>query len=184
MAGGGRVHDRALLDALEALTPESIEATVWRVARSGRDPLRGTAAFGRWTSTGEFEVLYTSLLREGALAEVGYRLGLEPVWPTQIQHQIHAIEIQTERTLRLASLEQLSKLGVDTTRYESFDYSATQAISAAVHFLEFDGLLVPSARYQCSNLVLFLDRLQDPGIRLVSTERVDWANWRRRNRRT
>jgi hypothetical protein len=185
MALGRRVHDRAILDALEALHSESVDATVWRLIRKGRDPLRGAAANGRWSPSGEFEVLYTSFLREGALAEIGYRLSLEPVWPSLIEHEIHTIEIQTGRTLRLADLNQLATLGVDVSRYETFDYRATQAISAAAHFLEFDGLIVPSARYRCSNLVLFLDRLPQPGrLHLVKSENVDWNDWRHQNRRT
>ena len=34
-----------------------------------------------------------------------------------------------------------------------------QAIAAAAHFLEFDGLIVPSARAPVLNLVLFLDQV-------------------------
>ncbi|HEY5552425.1 MAG TPA: RES family NAD+ phosphorylase [Opitutaceae bacterium] len=177
-----RIHDRAILDALEALTPEPLATTTWRIVRKGRDPLRGSAAFGRWTPIGEFEVLYTSLARDGALAEVGYRLGLEPVWPTRIQHRLHEIAVRTARTLRLADLAALAPLGVDVNRYESFDYSATRAIAAAAHFLEFDGLIVPSARYQGSNLVLFTDRVPAAGLKVLRGEDVNWKEWRKVNR--
>ena len=61
---------------------EALKKVVWRVARRGRDPLRGAIANGRWSAIGEFEVLYTSLEADGALAEVGHRLSLEPVWPS------------------------------------------------------------------------------------------------------
>jgi hypothetical protein len=61
---------------------------------------------------------------------------------------------------------------------------ASQAIAAAAHFLEFDGMLVPSARFACSNLVLFTDRVSQIGhLQLVSSEDVDWADWRKKNRR-
>ena len=182
MIGGGRVHDRAILDILEGLETEAIEMTVWRVIRKGRDPLRGAVANGRWNATGEFEVLYTSLEREGAVAEVGYRLSLEPVWPSLIEHEIHTLKVKTERTLRFESLEELQKLGINTSRYESFEYNESQATAAAAHFLEFDALMVPSARFECSNLVLFLDRAVALP-QLVHTEEVDWATWRKRVRR-
>src|SRR6266404_5750678 len=71
-----RIHDGVVLDALEALDPEPFRGAVWRVTRRGREPLRGAAAHGRWSASGEFEVLYTSLARDGALAEIGYRLSL------------------------------------------------------------------------------------------------------------
>jgi hypothetical protein len=64
MIGRRSVHDRSILDALEAIDPERFAGEVWRVARKGRDALRGSAANGRWSpSSGEFEVLYTSLER-------------------------------------------------------------------------------------------------------------------------
>jgi hypothetical protein len=170
---------------LEKLDPEPFDADVWRVARTGRDPLRGSSANGRWGAPGELEVLYTSELRDGALAEVGFRLSLEPVWPSLIQHQIHALAVTAERTLRLVDMRELENLGVDSSRYETFEYGATQAIAAAAHFLEFDGILVPSARFSCSNLVLFTDRVSQNGrLQLVSSEDVDWTDWRRKNRRT
>jgi hypothetical protein len=173
------VHDRGVLDALEAMDPEPFAGEAWRVTRKGRDPLRGSAANGRWSpSGGEFEVLYTSLEREGALAEIGYRLSLEPVWPSRIEHEIHLIEVETERTLRFASLESLAALGVAIARYHTFEYQATQAIAAAAYFLEFDSLIVPSARFPCANLVLFTERAT--GLVLKNSQAVDWNTWRRR----
>ena len=181
MGSRGRVHDRAILDTLEAIGHAPFEGDVWRITRKGRDAKRGTSAGGRWSPPGEFEVLYTSSTREGALAEVGYRLSLEPVWPSRIDHEIHLIDLGLERTLRLADLSRLSPLGVDIARYESFEYGATQAIASAAHFLDFDGLLVPSARFACSNAVVFLDRLgPDHRLDVRETKPVDWSNWRRK----
>lgn len=144
--------------------------------------MRGAVANGRWNAIGEFEVLYTSLVSEGALAEVGFRLSLEPVWPSKIEHEIHTLRIKADRGLILDDLRDLEKLGVNTARYETFDYAATQAIAAAAYFLEFDAVVVPSARYETSNLVVFLDRLQTPP-ELINTSSVDWSIWRAKRRR-
>jgi RES domain-containing protein len=182
MAGAARVHDRAILDALENLESKSVEKTCWRVVRKGRDPLRGAVANGRWNAIGEFEVLYTSLKSEGALAEVGYRLSLEPVWPSRIQHEIHTLRIKADRALIFENLQQLERVGVNIAKFESFEYSSTQAVAAAAHFLEFDALIVPSARYDAQNLVIFLDRLQTPP-ELINTDTVNWTAWRARMRR-
>jgi hypothetical protein len=185
MASRGRVHDRSVLDALEKLRPEPFDSDVWRVARKGRDPLTGSSANGRSGAPGELEVLYASEARDGALTEVGFRLSLEPVWPSRKQHQIHVLAVRAERLLRLVDMRELEKLGVDISRYETFDYGATQAIAAAAHFLEFDGLLVPSARFACNNLALFTDRVSHAGdLQLVSSEDVDWEEWRKKNRRS
>jgi RES domain-containing protein len=184
MVRSGRVHDRAILDALDAMTPVRFENKVWRITRAGYDATRGSAANGRWSPGCNVEVLYTSLAREGALAEIGYRLSLEPVWPSRIHHEIHQITALSERNLAFASIASLAPLGVDVSKYESFDYTATQALAAAAHFLEFDGLLVPSARHNSMNLVLFMDRGVSGSFEVTSSEPVDWAAWRGQRRRS
>jgi hypothetical protein len=174
----GRVHDRALLDALETTAPVAFDGGVWRVAGAGRDPLRGSTANGRWSPGGTIEMLYTSLERDGALAEIGFRLSLEPVWPSRLRHDIHALNVRTARTLAFADVAALAAFGVDVARYETFDYAATQALAAAAYFMEFDGLLAPSGRHPGRNLVLFMDR--DVSLRVLGAEPVDWTAWRAR----
>jgi RES domain-containing protein len=178
MSTSGRVHDRAILDALEAIDPVRFDGTVWRITKAGREPTRGSSASGRWSPGGTVEVLYTSLKREGALAEIGFRLALEPVWPSRLKHVIHELSTQTERGLRFADVASLAPLGVDVARYESFDYDATQALAAAAHFLEFDGLIVPSARHSSLNFVQFMDRSSAGLLEVKSSEPVDWSAWR------
>lgn len=178
MATTGRVHDRAILDALEAIDPVLFEGSVWRLARAGRPPARGSAANGRWSPGGTVEVLYTSLERAGALAEIGYRLSLEPVWPSRIAHELHELSARAERALRFARVADLAPLGVDVARYASFDYGATQALAAAAHFLEFDGLIAPGARHESHNLVLFMDRDAARSLAVRASEPVDWSAWR------
>lgn len=181
MIGRRPVHDRGILDALEAINPEPFRGEVWRVTRKGREALRGSTAHGRWSPSDEFEVLYTSLGRDGALAEIGYRLSLEPVWPSRIEHEIHLIEVETERTLRFASTESLVALGVESARYHTFEYQATQAIAAAAYFLEFDSLIVPGARFDCANLVIFTERVTS--LMSKGSQPVDWEGWRRQHGR-
>jgi RES domain-containing protein len=180
MIGSGLVHDRSILDALEEIAPVSLDSSVWRITRAGRDPVQGSSANGRWSPGGATEVLYTALERDGALAEIGFRLSLEPVWPSRIQHEMHEIRVQTAKTLQFADVGSLARFGVDGARYESFDYAATQALAAAAHFMEFDGLLVPSARHASSNLVIFMDRDGAASLEVLGRETVDWTAWRRR----
>ena len=179
MENRGRVHDRTILDALEAIGWELFDSRVWRVTREGREPTIGSAAGGRWSPPGEFEVLYTCLERVGALAEIGFRLSLEPIWPSRMLHEIHEIDLKLEKSLKLADLSKLQILGVDISKYQSFDYEQTQSIASAAHFLGFDGLVVPSARYNCLNAIVFSDSLgPDFKLEVVNTESVDWAVWK------
>lgn len=186
MTTGGlsRQHDRELLDALESRPSEAFTGDTWRVTAKGRDALRGSTAGGRWSPPGEFEVLYTSLARAGALAEIGYRLSLEPVWPSRLEHELHRITARTNCSLRFADVGSLSTFGVDVRRYATFEYSITQAIAAAAFFLDFDGLIVPSARSTALNLVIFSEKL-DVGERLKveASEPVDWSAWQSQQRK-
>lgn len=169
-------HDRSLLDALDVPSVR-FSKSVWRITRSGRDPLRGSALNGRWGVSGEFSVLYTSCEREGALAEIGFRLALEPIWPSRIEHTLHQLEVECDKVLDLSDIDDLGKLGVDVKKYQSLDYSVTSKIASAADFLEFEAMLVPCARYPCSNLVIFSDRPSK--VERVNFFSVDWDTWRR-----
>ena len=121
-------------------------------------------------------VLYTSLCFEGALAELSYYWGQLTPYPTK-PAVIHRIAVTADRSLRLKRGD-LEQLGVDFTRYHERDYRRCQEIGAAVSFLECDGLIVPSARWDTNNLVLFVEnhRLKNE-LRVVSSEPVDWLQW-------
>jgi len=93
---------------------------------------------------------------------------------------MHEIGVQAERTLNLAGMASLGPFGIDVSRYASFDCTATQAAAAAAHFLEFDGLIVPSARHQSQNLVIFMDRDAAGTLDVRASEAVDWNAWRAR----
>lgn len=103
------------------------------------------------------------------------------MWPSRIEQEIHAIRAEAERALRFADLASLPPFGIDISRYRTFEYAATQALAAAANLPEFDGLIVPSARFDCANLVLFVERA--PNLALVATQAVDWDVWRRSRRR-
>ena len=64
------VHHRDLLDRLDALPKESFSGDVFRATRQNLDPLASLYSCGRWMRRDGAGVLYTSLAREGALAEI------------------------------------------------------------------------------------------------------------------
>lgn len=176
-----RARDLELLDALDAHEGVSFEGDVWRIVRAERDMLEGAASKARW-EPGAFDVLYTSLEREGALEEVYFHLSRQPVFPSKMQSVLHRICVRTRRTLKLADLAALAALGVTTERYGDLSYDRTQEIGDAAFFLGFDGILAPSARFACQNLVLFMDRLEPGDLIVGGSEPVDWAAWRKARR--
>jgi RES domain-containing protein len=178
-----QARDHELLDAIDSFKRERVEADVWRVVREGRDPTLGGPSRSRWCN-GHFDVLYTSLEFDGAIAEIHALLSLQPVFPSKDRWFVHKLRIVADQSLRLADLPALGRLGVDTARYAERDYRRTQDIADAAYFLGFDGLMVPSARFTCLNLVVFTDRIPPGQIEISerSADPIDWRAWRKKTR--
>ncbi len=152
----GSARDPQLLDALDARPLQSFQGHVWRVVRVGRNPVEPSKAGGRWDRRG-FDVLYTALEEDGAIAELDYHLRLQPVFPSKYRAEVHELAVATERALYFTSLDELVPLGVDPARYREPLYSLSQEIGDAAAFLGVAALVVPNARWACQNAVLMLD---------------------------
>jgi RES domain-containing protein len=170
------VRDFALLDALQALQPIAFDGPVWRVCREGRDPTLAAPSLSRWCD-GAFPVLYTSQERDGAIAEISSFLRLQPVLPSKTRWFAHQLELAIAHVARFADLSALAGLGVDVKAYGARQYARTAEIAEAANFLGFDGLIAPSARWSCANIMVFADNASDSAVRLISTEAapIDWA---------
>lgn len=91
---------------------------------------------------------------------------------------IHKIEVEVKKAINIGSLEELEKLGVDVSRYGERTYDRTQQIGDAANFLEYDALFVPSARWDCNNLVLFVaNHSTDLNLQVVESDEVNWDEW-------
>lgn len=180
MADARQARDLILLDAIDACPKQRFEGIVWRVCREGRDPLLASSARGRWSNE-RVETLYTTLAANGAIAEVHALLASQPVFPTRVRFFLHSISVQCKRVLKVPTLEEIAAFGVDAGRFKLREYDRTQEIADAAHFLGFDGLLVPSARWDGANLVLFTDRLAPSEMTLKRSEKrpIDWEAWKK-----
>lgn len=176
------IHDRDLLDRLSGFPPLTFDDAVFRATRQGLDPLTGSYAGGRWAPRDSTSVLYTSVERDGALAEITFHLSQLDPWPSK-PIKLHQLHVSARSVIRLLRAD-LSGLGVEWGDYGSLNYARTQQIGAAVAFLECDGLIAPSARWSCENLMLFMDnhRLKER-LDLKHTETVDWIAWGRQHGR-
>ena len=178
---------------MEELTVAPYEGRVWRVVREGRDPCQGASAGNRW-DTGNFDVLYTSLDRMGAIAEMYFHLKAgQPVFPSKLRYTLHEIEVSIHGVYDLSDRQLLSRLGVDIGNFGRLDYLSRtleyptcQQVGEAAHFLgsmapsDPSGIIVPNARYACSNLVIFCQHTAPDQIELVNDHGlVDWSELRR-----
>jgi hypothetical protein len=108
-------------------------------------------------------------------------LNLQPAFPSSISFHVHHLRVSVQQSLHLVDLPTLARLGVATDRYQERDYTKTQEIADAAFFLGFDGLFVPSARWACTNAVLFTDKIEPAQLSIDETEQdaIDWQQWRR-----
>ncbi|MFQ5774977.1 MAG: RES family NAD+ phosphorylase [Kiloniellaceae bacterium] len=172
------VHDPDLLDALESMEPRSFDGVVWRVTWATRNPLAGGTGGGRWHPPNDFEALYTSFDENGAMAEVYHHLSKAPVFSSS-HVRMNKLRVRTERTLVFNDVAALEMVGVDEEAFRRGDISRSREIGAAARFLDMDGLIVPSARWPCTNLVLFLDRSPHlETLKVLDTREVNWPAWR------
>jgi len=185
MAVVHRARDSSLLDALEYIEPVELKGTIWRVVREGHDVLAASAAGGRWDD-GTFDVLYTSKAADGAAAEVHYHLSRgQPVFPSRIKHRLYQLSLATKKVLLLPDLPTIAKLGVEVGRYGSLSYNErqseyprTQEVAETAHFLGFDAVVAPNARWECLNVVLFLDRIRPEECEIARDHgRIEWKRW-------
>ena len=175
------IHDPNLLDRLSEFHSERFEGEVFRATRKSADPVAASISGGRWAPPPDGEaghsVLYTSLERDGAIAEVASFLAqLTPI-PGPCQIKVTRLAVSTSHTLRLVRSD-LAALGVDMARYGERDYGRTQEIGAALVFLGFDGLIAPSARWSCDNLMIFgVNHALPKTLEAVDEEQVEWRAW-------
>ena len=175
------IHDPQLLDRLSAFDPIKFDGEVFRATRTNLDPLTPSTSGGRWAPKNGPAVLYMSTQHEGALAEIAFHWSQFHPLPSK-PAALHRIGLATRRTMRLLRAD-LDDLGVDWARYGEISYERSQAIGAAVAFLECDGLLAPSARWSCDTVVLFMDNhAPDNRLKVLATEKaIDWLTWARAN---
>ena len=177
MSTSRRARDVQLLDALAGLQPVAVNATVWRVVRSGQNPVLGNPSAGRW-DPGQFDVLYTCFDPHGAVSEMYYHLSRQPVFPSKIDFSLNEITVNTQKTLKFADVRASKPFGVEEADYAGILYENTQRIGDAAAFLDFDGIIAPSARWQCLNLTLFTNRIAAENVALKSSATIDWDDWK------
>lgn len=179
-----RSRDVALIDALDSRGGLAVDEFVWRIVREGREATDCTSSGGRWDD-GTFDVLYTSRTRECSLAEMDFHLrrGL-PLIPSKPTFVLYELRVRLHKVLDLSSLASLSALGLDSAAFGRISYAghraeypSTQEIAEVAHFLGFDGLLVPSARVDGLNIIVFCDRTAPDQLEVKTIHGpIDWAS--------
>ncbi|MBV2138953.1 MAG: RES family NAD+ phosphorylase [Candidatus Thiodiazotropha sp. (ex Ctena orbiculata)] len=170
------VHDSDLLDKLSSLEVTHFKGEVFRATRKNLDPLAASSNGGRWMPRNEMNVLYTSLMEDGAIAELTYHWGMLDPRPSKPAN-LSRIKADLPQSMRILRTD-LETLGIQEHEYQKINYEKMQKIGHASAFLEFHGLLVPSARWNCENLIIFTENiLQLEPLELIDEKEVDWVKW-------
>ena len=175
------LHEQHIIDVLSRRTTLEFAGEVFRATRLNADPLAPSSNGGRWAPPGEadagFSVLYTSLEKNGAIAEVASFLADQTPLPREQELKVTRLAVTAPKTMTFVEAD-FPSLEIDSVRFGERDYERTQKIGAALIFLGIDGLVAPSARWGCSNLMIYSDNhsLNDK-LEVIEDERVFWRNW-------
>jgi RES domain-containing protein len=166
------VYEPELLDKLEEVGGAPLDVIVWRHMFNELDPARANTRGARWNPPG-IAAIYTSAAREIALAEAEYAIASQPVRPST-SRQVYRIRITVMKAIDLSDREVLAGVGIGNDELTAARQDACQTVGGAVHWLGFDGLLVPSARAAGTNLVLYADRLGvDAAFEIIAREDLE-----------
>jgi hypothetical protein len=77
-------------------------------------------------------------------------------------------------------MDVMVSLGVDPARYRDMLCEPTEAIGDAAHFLGFDSIIAPNARWSCNNLILFTDQIALDDLEVIESSQVNWTEWRKK----
>lgn len=172
------VHDTRILDFLDDCEKIAFSGTVYRVTLREVNPVAPSLRGGRWMLPNQTAVLYTSLLEDGAIAEIAYHYArfTPPPQPIVV---LHEIQVGTRKTARITR-DDLEALDIDAVQLSGDDPRPTQRVGAAAAFLGFDGILVPSLRWETENLVIFADNHGfDTELTVLESRELDWTHWAR-----
>ena len=176
------IHESNILDQLSKLDIVEFSGEVYRATRKSLDPLAASTNGGRWMPKGESSVLYTSLDRDAALAELTFHWGMLNPLPSK-PAVVSRIQVSLDSSLRILRTD-FPSLGINEVDYDKLNYVQMQKVGAAAAFLDCQGLIVPCARWSCENLIIFTDNLASVGIiSIVDEAEVDWQRWGRENSR-
>jgi RES domain-containing protein len=120
-------------------------------------PERENTLGARWNPA-EVPAIYTSLSRDGVIAEADYQIHMEPLRP-RVKRTVYQLFVSLSSVLDISQPGMLAAVGLAPRHLAELDHSNCQTVGGAVEYLEHDGLLVPSARLEgAAHLVIYPNR--------------------------
>lgn len=160
--------DEDLVQRIDDLGTTPWSGTTYRHVTPSRDPLSGAGARifgGRWNPRDSFNTIYLAepaAACAGELERLAQSQGLTVADLIAASRTLHTIAVEKLPVLDLREDAARQKVGLDLADIADDDLTACQSVGQAAHFLNFGGILVPSATGIGLVLAAFESRLR-PG---------------------
>jgi RES domain-containing protein len=147
------IYSNTLLEAVSKLSASPWDGVVFRHTFGSISPRKENQLGARWNPA-EVPAIYCSLERETAIAEVDFHISLQPFKPTT-ERRVHRVEVRVPAVVDLTNWEILERLGISRSSYATVEPPRCKEVGGAIAFLGHSGILVPSARHDGLNLVVY-----------------------------
>ncbi|MCI4685096.1 RES domain-containing protein [Candidatus Rhodoblastus alkanivorans] len=171
-----------LVEAIATIGTTTWSGRTYRHTTASRDPLSGEGARrggGRYNPTDLFPTVYLGQPVEACMRELeqlANRQHLSVEDFLSIPRVLHTIDLIDLEVLDLTNPDTQDTLGLDQADLEG-DWPPCQAVGHATWFLEFHGVLAPSAVGAGVNLALFEHRTPPAHFSLGSSAPLDYATY-------
>lgn len=152
--------DPRIAEALARLATIDAPNEVWKHTFVGQSPIAPNTRGGRWNPR-DVPAIYLALERETAVAEGRYLIAQQPQ-PIRRGRTLYRITLAgLGNVLDLRDRAVLRSLGVSDAELGAPDFEACQLVGGTAEWLGHAGLVVPSARIDGFNLVIYERKASD-----------------------
>jgi RES domain-containing protein len=162
------IYDPAFLDVIEGLPVTNWQGRVWRHMFNDYAPERINTSGARWNPRG-VGAIYTALDRETAIAEGQYAVDVQPRRFFR-RRVLYELAVDVENVVDLTDPADLATAGLSLADVDNDDHSACRHVGGAIALIGRGGILVPSARRDGTNMVIFIGPGGEAEIERLSSE--------------
>jgi RES domain-containing protein len=152
----------SLENVLASLQPAAWSGRIYRVMLNDYPPDRENIQGARWNPP-DVAAIYACFEPAVCIAEVEYNLARQPrPVKRDLRKTLYEIEVTLAAAVDLTELlPNLDKIGIGPAQLFADDMKASQDIGRLITWFGFDGLIVPSARFEGKNLVIYPGRTNE-----------------------